>query len=434
MNGTTSSIDPPAAGPEVKGLTTAWMMVVYAWLLIFAMYASLLCIPPVAHIIHEKLRVSHAAVGFLFSLPFTMLIVLGIPGGFLGDRLGTKKAVGIGAVVLTTGSLLRGTSQSFGALLTFTALYGVGFGIIYPSLTKMVGLWFPREKAGLATGVYSTGMTTGGAIALAITLPLIYPMTNSIQGTLVIWSIPTVMATILWWVAAKDPPSSPMPSIDAVTLTHTRLPSYSLWKDRNMWLIAFVLFFNNIHFFTWSAWSPALLMTKGASPELAALIASCRGWGGFPAIFFMPWASYKVGLRKPFLWGSALLLAFLSWSAIYIPVPLGWPLMVLVGIATSGTFPIMLALTLELLPKEYAGRASGTVLSIGYVGGLVGPWLTGRIVDVTGSFGVALLMLMGTAILWVIVGFLIPETGPRLRRKAPGLRQEYPTDQATPAR
>jgi CP family cyanate transporter-like MFS transporter len=194
-------------------------------------------------------------------------------------------------------------------------------------------------------------------------------------------------------------------------VTRINLPPYALWKDKNIWLIALLLFFNNIHFYTWSGWSPALLMRKGASPELAALVTSCRGWVGFPIIFLMPWASYKVGLRKPFIWGSALLLAFASWSAIYIPVSLGWPLMAIVGIATSGTFSMILALPLELLPNESAGMASGTVLSIGYIGGLVGPWLTGRIVDVTDSFDVALLILMVTAIMWALIGFLIPETG-----------------------
>jgi CP family cyanate transporter-like MFS transporter len=250
-------------------------------------------------------------------------------------------------------------------------------------------------------------------------LPLIFPLTNSIQGTFVIWSIPAVMAAILWWIAAKDPPLPSRTSIQTTKVSRTDLPSYSLWKDKNMWFIALLLFFNNIHFYTWSGWSPALMMKKGATPELAALIASCRGWVGFPVIFLMPWASYKVGLRKPFMWGSALLLAFASWSAIYIPAPLGWPLMVLVGIATSGTFAMILALPLELLPNEYAGMASGTVLSIGYVGGLVGPWLAGRIVDVTGSFDLALYILTGTAIVWALIGFLIPETG---RRASPDVR------------
>ncbi len=419
MRKSASRIDPPMVKSETNGHKSAWIMVACAWLLGFAMYTPMLCIPPIAHIIKEDLGVSHAAVGLLFSIPVTVLVALAIPSGFLADRLGSQRAVGIGAIVMAAGSLLRGTSRSFGSLLAFTSLYGIGFSIIYPNLPKLVGLWFPREKVGLATGVYSTGITTGGAIALAITLPLIFPLTHSIQGTFVIWSIPAVMAAILWWIAAKDPPLPSHASIQTATASRSHLPSYSLWKDKNMWFIALLLFFNNIHFYTWSGWSPALLIMKGANPALAALIASCRGWVGFPVIFLMPWASYKIGLRKPFMWGSALLLAFASWSAIYIPVSLGWPLMVLVGIATSGTFSMILALPLELLPNEYAGMASGTVLSIGYLGGLVGPWLAGRIVDVTGSFDLALYILTGTAIVWALIGFLIPETG---RKALPNVR------------
>jgi CP family cyanate transporter-like MFS transporter len=415
MQKSTSPIDPSLipANSETKGFKGAWIMLACAWLLGFAMYAPMLCIPPIAHIIKDELRVSHAAVGLLFSIPVTVLIVLAIPSGFLADRLGTQRAVGIGAIVMAAGSLLRGTSESFGSLLAYTALFGVGFSIIYPNLPKLVGLWFPRERVGLATGVYSTGITTAGALALAITLPVVFPMTNTVQGTFVIWSAPAVVAAILWWLVAKDPPLPTRSSIRTATPSRANLPSYSLWKDKNMWFIALLLFFNDIHFYTWSAWSPALMMKKGATPELAALIASCRGWAGFPVIFLMPWASYRVGLRKPFMWGSALLLAFVSWIAIYIPLPFGWPLMVLVGIATSGTFSMILALPLELLPNEYAGMASGTVLSIGYLGGLVGPWFAGRIMDVTGSFDLALYILTGTAIVWALIGFLIPETGRR---------------------
>jgi len=409
----TSGIDLPVARPESTSLKHAWIMVACAWLLGFAMYAPMLCIPPIAHIITEKFRVSYASVGFLFALPVTALIALAIPSGFLADRLGTQKAVGIGAVIMAAGSLLRGSSGSFGGLLASTTLYGIGFSIIYPNLPKLVGLWFPREKVGLATGVYSTGITTAGAVALAITLPWIFPLTNSIQGTLVIWSIPAVAAAVLWWLVAKDPDDQARSAGRASSASPTGPSSYSLWKDKNMWYIALLLFFNDIHFYIWVGWSPTLFVMKGASPELAGVMASCRGWAGFPVIFLMPWASYKVGLRKPFMWGSALLLALCSWAAIYMPIPLGWPLMALVGIATSGTFSMTLALPLELLPNEFAGIATGTVLSIGYVGGLLGPWLAGRIVDATGSFDLALYLLAATGILWALVGFLIPETGQR---------------------
>jgi CP family cyanate transporter-like MFS transporter len=413
MRKSVSRTDPAKARPENAGLESAWIMVACAWLLGFAMYAPMLCIPPIAHIITEKLRVSHASVGFLFALPVTVLIALAIPSGFLADRLGTQRAVGIGAAVMAAGSLLRGISGNFSGILAFTTLYGIGFSIIYPNLPKLVGLWFPRDKVGLATGVYSTGITTAGAVALAITLPWIFPLTNSIQGTFVIWSVPAVAAAVLWWLVAKEPPTPAHSTDRGAAVIRRRLTSYSLWKDKNMWLIALLLFFNDVHFYVWAGWSPTLFIMKGAPPELAGIMASCRGWAGFPVIFLMPWASYKVGLRKPFMWGSALLLAFGSWAAIYIPVQLGWPLMVLVGIATSGTFSMTLALPLELLPNEYAGIATGTVLSIGYVGGLAGPWFAGRIVDATGSFDAALIVLAVTAVLWALVGFLIPETGRR---------------------
>jgi cyanate permease len=154
---------------------------------------------------------------------------------------------------------------------------------------------------------------------------------------------------------------------------------------------------------------------KGAPPDLAALIASVMGWITLPIIFLMPWASYQVGLRKPFIWASTILLAFASWGAIYIPVPLGWPLMAFIGITVGGTFSMILALPVELVPKESVGMASGMVLSIGYLGGLVGPWLAGYIMDITGNLDLALVVLVGTAIIWTVIAFLIPETGSRIR-------------------
>lgn len=391
------------------------VMVGCAWLLGFAMFSRILCFSPMGHIIKEEFLLGYGEVGLVFSLPIAVLAAFAIPSGFLADRVGIQKAVGAGVVLMAIGSLATGTATSFVTLLTHTCLFGVGFSLVYPNLPKIVGLWFPQEKVGLVTGIYATGIATGGALALAITLPVVFPVTGTVQGTFLIWSLPAIVASVLWWIVVKEP--SPSYSALQSQKVAGKNKSSCVWKNRNLWLAALAFFCLNFHFYTWSGWTPALMVMKGAPPDLAALIASTMQWVSVPIIFFMPWASQKVGLRKPFIWASAIVLALASWSAIYIPMSLGWGLMVVVGIAVGGTFPMMLALPVEMVPREYVATASGFVLSIGYIGGLIGPWLAGYIMDATGTINLVFTVLVGVAVAWAGIALLLPETGSKAGHK-----------------
>lgn len=380
----------------------------------FSMYAPVFGIPPIEHIVTEELLVTHAQAGLLFSVPVAMLVVFGIPSGRLADMIGTRKAVGVGAIILAAGGLLRGTATNYGTLFGFTCLFGFGLSLVYPNLPKIVSAWFPREKAGLATGIYATGIALASAIVVAITLPVIFPLTNTIQGTFYIWSIPAVMSAILWWIVAREPP--PLYSNEQSQQSNLEVESSQpVWKNRGVWLVATMLFIINILFYTWMGWSPALWIMKGAPPDLAAFMASVIGWIGLPTIFLMPWASFKIGLRKPFFWASAIIMAVVSFGAIYAPLPLGWPIMVLVAITISGPFSMILALPVEMVPRESVGMASGIILSIGYIGAFIGPWVSGYIVDTTGTLDLALVILAGVAIAWTCIAFILPETGHRVR-------------------
>ena len=386
-----------------------------AWVLAFGAYCPLLALSPIVHIVRQELHVSNEAMGILFSIPVGMLIAIAIPGGWLGDRIGARKTVAVGAVVMAAGSLMRGFAGTFHLLLAFTVLYGIGYSIIFPNLPKLMSIWFPPEKVGVATGIYGTGISVGSTLALALTLPVVFPLFHTIQGTFFFWGVPAGIGAILWLVLSTDPPAPVHGSEDARGRTG---PVPMLWKNKNLWIIALLLFLNDIHFYVWSAWTPSLLTMKGASPNLAALIASSRCWASLLGMFLVPWASHKLGLRKPFMWGSALLLMVATWITLYMPAQWGWTLMAVVGIATSGTFAMILALPIEMLPGNAVGTASGAILSIGYIGGLVGPWLTGKVVDATGSFDDALVGLVVVAAVWAVVGFLMPETGRKPGRPA----------------
>ena len=169
-----------------------------AWVLAFSAYCPLLALSPIVHIIRQELHVSNEAMGILFSIPVGMLIAVAIPGGWLGDRIGARKTVALGAVVMAAGSLMRGFAGTFHLLMAFTVLYGIGFSIMFPNLPKLMSIWFPPEKVGVATGVYGTGITIGSTLALALTLPVIFPLFHTIQGTFFFWGVPAGIAAILW--------------------------------------------------------------------------------------------------------------------------------------------------------------------------------------------------------------------------------------------
>ena len=89
--------------------------------------------------------------------------------------------------------------------------------------------------------------------------------------------------------------------------------------------------------------------------------------------------------------------------------------MVVVGVTIGGTFSMILALPAELSGRKSLGSATGMVLSIGYIGGLIAPWLAGYLFDISGTLNWSLIGLIMVGLGWALVGALIPETGKRNR-------------------
>ncbi|MFC1938907.1 CynX/NimT family MFS transporter [Chloroflexota bacterium] len=389
-----------------------WTILGSASLMAFAIWVPMLCIPPMEHILKEELLLTHAQTSLLYAVPPLMLAALGIPGGFLADRIGVRKAAGIGIIIIAVGAMLRGTATSASSLLTFTFIYGVGVGLSMPNLPKLISGWVSPEKANIATGIYSSAMLTGEALALAITMALIFPITNTFQGVFFIWGIPPIAAAVLWWILVREPPRDDAPG---EPISKGNISFRLILRNKNLWLVAILFLLFSFFWNGWTAWAPALMMLKGATEDVAGLIASICLWVGIPAALFIPRLSHKIGLRKPFLWISAITLALAAWGAIYISIPLSWPLMALIGVALNTHIPIMFALPIEMVSKEDVGTASGMLLTAGGAGAFIGPLIGGRIFDLTGNLNLFLLVLIGISIAATGIAFRIPETGPRAR-------------------
>lgn len=392
------------------------LVLISAMLLAIAMWAPLLCVPPMEYILKEQLQITHAQTSLLYSIPLWMVGVVALPAGLIADRIGFRKAGGIGAILIAVGSLLRCTTTDVSALLAFTFIYGVGFGFAFASLPKMISAWVPREKAGIATGVYSAGIFIGQALALALTIPFVFPLTNSVQGVFFIWSIPAIVAAVIWWTLLKEPPSKSLKveSMPRSNVFFRQLLSKTL-KNKNLLLLSSFHALHLFFYYTWAGWSPTLVMSKGGTPELAGYISSLTFWVAIPAAFIIPRLAHRAGLRRPFLLASAIMMAIAALAWNHISLDTSWLTMVLVGLADCAILVTVLALPLEMVPEEEAGAAGGLMITAGHIGGPIGPLVGGHILDITGDLNLALFVLAGVAIAMICMSFRLPEISPKGR-------------------
>jgi CP family cyanate transporter-like MFS transporter len=383
-----------------------------AALLGFAMWAPMFGVPPMEHLLTEELLLTHTQTSLLYAAPNLMIIALAIPAGIVADKIGVKKAVGIGVSILAVGAMLRGTTSDATSLLGFTFVYGVGLGWLFPNLPKLVSTWLPREQVGAATGIYAIGMFVGTALPLAVTMSLVYPMTGSYQGVLLVWGIPAVVAAVLWtFLSRKTLPVE----VEQSSGIERKGQFRRLMLNKDLLLISALFFIHQFFFNAWAGWTPALMLLKGATPELAGLISSVVLWVGIPVGFLVPRLSERLGARKPILWISSLVMAVVALGAVWMNIPLSWLVMVIVGVAMTTRFIIILMVVVELVSVRDAGAASGIMLSLGYIGGIVGPLIGGYAFDRTGNLNVMLFILSAISVATIIISRRLPETGSKAK-------------------
>jgi ACS family hexuronate transporter-like MFS transporter len=90
--------------------------------------------------------------------------------GRLMDRIGTRRGLMLTVTCYSVVSILTSLASGFRSFLTFRFLLGAGESGNWPGATKAVSEWFPKRERGLATALFDSGSSIGGAIAPFIIL------------------------------------------------------------------------------------------------------------------------------------------------------------------------------------------------------------------------------------------------------------------------
>jgi len=114
-------------------------------------------------------NVSETSAGSLLSAFFLGYLCTQVLGGWSASRIGAKPVLIVGALVWTLGDVAA-TSVYFSPGLLFLSRVVVGLGqtVLFPCVSNLAALWFPRDEKSFLTTLSYSGMDLGSILSLSL--------------------------------------------------------------------------------------------------------------------------------------------------------------------------------------------------------------------------------------------------------------------------
>lgn len=291
---------------------------------------------------------------------------------------------------LAIGILVR-LAHPIGFLFVGTAVAGASIAIANVLMPAIVKRDFP-DQMGLMTGLYTMGISAGGAFGAGLTLPIARAADLEWRGALAVWAVPAFLTIVFLSLQFFQRPSGNQPDR---TATGQRPPTPHLWRDPLAWQVSLFMGLQSFIFFAISSWTPTLLMDNGMSEARAGLMLSLTNIFGLVASFVAPIVANRARDQRTLIvvvvaiWSvgiGGLLIAPVTWTVLW---------MALFGIAAGSALSIALTLIVLRSPDTpHAAALSGMAQSVGYLLAATGPFIVGALHDLSGGWRVPIVFVL----------------------------------------
>jgi cyanate permease len=375
-------------------------------LLYYCFGLTMVSLAPLVGAITQELGLSHSAMGGVLGAWPLVYIATAIPCGMVMDRIGPRRALFAGALIVGISGVMRGLSDGYFSLFFAVALFGIGGPLVSVGSPKVIALWFEGKDRGFAMGCYFAGNALGGITALSATNSVLMPFTGGDwRAVLIFYGCLALGASLIWLVVSAHPASRMVEQELANEQRGTflrefaeliRLPVVYTILIMSVFMLGFHQGLNN--------WLPEILRSGGMDPARAGYWASIPTAVGLVAALIIP--RFAVADRRIAIlfaiYVCAGIAVLLIEAGTDVPLAIG---LVLQGVA-RGTMTILAVLVLmetREIGARSVGTASGMYFSIGEIGGVLGPLGIGYVYDFTGGFSAALYMLSGVMVLLLVM-------------------------------
>src|SRR5208283_979534 len=130
-----------------------WMVLIVVSLAMFGNYYVYDCIAPIADLLSKQLGFSDSNIGLLqaiYSIPNVFMVLI---GGYIVDRIGTRKAIFIFGAVCFLGSIVTALSGKLAVMAAGRLIFGLGAESLIVAVTTATAKWFRGKELSFAFGI-----------------------------------------------------------------------------------------------------------------------------------------------------------------------------------------------------------------------------------------------------------------------------------------
>src|ERR1700686_1023118 len=387
----------------------------YGWVIIAVTFVTMaisvnartafsLFFPPIIDEFGWERGVSAGAFSFGFLVSGAVSPLL----GRMVDRFGPRAVMELGVALMAAGLLLAPlTTQPWHLYVTIGVLVGAGSICLgYSGQSLYLPNWFYRRR-GLAMGLAFAGVGLGSMTLLPWVQHMIeqtgWRTACTAMGILVL----AVLAPINLLLRKRPEDIGLEPDGDAAPSASSAKPVSNIvdpaWAGTDwtlnraigtarFWWISLGYFCGLYIWYAVQVHQTKYLLDIGFSPSVAVWALGAVSLLGIPGQILLGHVSDRVG--REWIWAASCLGFAICFAALitlkYAPaLPLVYIMVLAQGALGYGLTSIMGAVVLEIFQGPHFGSIFGSVMLAALAGGAGGPWVTGLLHDLSGSYTIA---------------------------------------------
>ena len=341
-----------------------------------ALRPQLIGIGPLVPQIRSDFGMSFAEAGLLATIPLLCMGLFALTAPTVVAALGASRTIAGCLLLLAVSGALRGLAPSGLLLLVLTI----------PVLVKE---WLP-ERAGAATGIYTTAIQVGSVVASGAAVPLALAFGG--------WRVPlelfaaAALLSLAAWLFLAERPTEPPHGFRRSALSPIAL------RDPVAWLLAAIFALTAVPYYGLGAWLPSAYVERGWSTLDAGSLFAAFALTGLPGSLIASFVADRGGSRRAHLVVSTVIVTA-SLIGLIVAPGLAWPCVLIGGGFLGAMFTIVMTLPLDVSrDATKVAPVVGLMMTVGYCLMALMPSLLGAVRDATGSFTVSLWMIVAACL------------------------------------